>query len=386
MASFELTEEQRAIRDLARDFAKNEIAPVARELDRKEQHPAAIVEKAWEIGLLNMTVPAEYGGGGQGAFEDCLLAEEFGAGCAGVATTVMANSLALTPIVIGGSDEQLETFVTPFCDGPNLASFCLSEPNAGSDVAGMRTTYERDGDQFVINGAKQWITNAGESALYTVFATKDPSLRHKGISAFVVPADTPGLEFGKKEDKMGHRASVTRPVIFNDVRVPAENMLGREGDGWMIAMRTLDKSRPGVAALAVGIARAALQAALEYSQQREQFGRAIADFQGIQFMLADMAIAVETARNQVWKAALLVDNDEYSRYASSIAKCYATDTAMQVTTDAVQIFGGYGYSKEYPVEKYMRDAKLMQIYEGTNQIQRVVIARALRKGEADGSY
>lgn len=386
MASFELTEEQRAIRDLAREFAQNEIAPVAQELDRTERHPAEIVEAAWKVGLLNMTVPAEYGGGGQGAFEDCLLAEEFGAACAGVATTVMANSLALTPIVIGGSEEQLETFVTPFCEGPNLASFCLSEPNAGSDVAGMRTVYDRDGDEFVINGSKQWITNAGESALYTVFATKDPNLRHKGISAFVVPADTPGLEFGKKEDKMGQRASVTRPVIFNDVRVPAENMLGEEGDGWMIAMRTLDKSRPGVAALGVGIARAALQAALEYSQQREQFGSAIADFQGIQFMLADMAIAVETARNQVWKAALLVDNEEYSRYASSIAKCYATDTAMQVSTDAVQIFGGYGYSKEYPVEKYMRDAKLMQIYEGTNQIQRVVIARALRKGEADGSY
>lgn len=386
MASFELTEEQRAIRDLAREFAKNEIVPVAQELDRKGQHPAGIVEKAWEVGLLNVTVPAEYGGGGQGAFEDCLLAEEFGVGCAGVATTVMANSLALTPIVIGGSEEQLQKFVRPFCDGPNLASFCLSEPEAGSDVAGMRTVYERDGDEFVLNGSKQWITNGGEAALYTVFATRNPSLRHKGISAFVVPADTPGLEFGKKEDKMGQRASVTRPVIFNDVRVPAENMLGDEGDGWMIAMRTLDKSRPGVAALGVGIARASLQAALEYSQQREQFGQPIADFQGIQFMLADMAIAVETARNQVWKAALLVDNDEYSRYASSIAKCYATDAAMQVSTDAVQIFGGYGYSKEYPVEKYMRDAKLMQIYEGTNQIQRVVIARALRKGEADGSY
>lgn len=382
MASFTLTEEQRAIRQVAREFAQKEIAPVAQALDREERHPANLVETAWEIGLLNLTVPEDYGGGGLGVFEECLVIEEFGAGCAGVTTTLLSNSLALTPIVIAGTPEQLDTFVAPFCAGPNLASFCLSEPGAGSDVAGMRTRYRRDGEEYVLNGRKQWITNAGESALYVVFATQDPDLRHAGISAFVVPAETPGLEFGKREDKMGQRASITRPVILNDVRVPAFNRLGKEGDGWMIAMRTLDKSRPGVAALAVGIGRASAEAALEYAQQREQFGQPIAEFQGIQFMLADMAIAVETARNQVWKAALLVDAGEYSRYASSIAKCYATDMAMQVTTDAVQVFGGYGYSKEYPVEKYMRDAKLMQIYEGTNQIQRIVIARALLQGEA----
>lgn len=385
MISFTLTEEQRALRELAREFAQKEIAPRAAELDREGRHPAEIVQKAWEVGLMNLTVPEAYGGGGLGVFEECLVAEEFAAACAGVTTTIMANALALTPIVLAGTHEQKEAFLSPFCAAPNVASFCLTEPQAGSDVAGMRTTYRREGDEYVINGTKQWITNAGESALYVVFATKDPSLRHKGISAFVVPADTPGLSFGKKEDKMGHRASTTRSVIFDEVRVPAFNRLGEEGDGWMIAMRTLDKSRPGIAAMAVGIARAALQAALEYSQQRVQFGEPIANFQAIQFMLADMAIGVETARYQTWRAAWLVDQGKYSRYASSIAKCYATDVAMRVTTDAVQIFGGYGYSKEYPVEKYMRDAKLMQIYEGTNQIQRLVIARALLKGEADGS-
>lgn len=382
MISFALTEEQHALRELAREFAQNEIAPVAAELDRESRHPQALVEKAHALGLLNLTVPEAYGGGGLGTFEDCLVAEELGAGCAGVTTTLFANSLALTPIVLAGTPEHLETFVAPVCTAPKLASFCLTEPNAGSDVAGMRTRYRREGDEFVITGTKHWITNGGESALYVVFATRDPALRHEGISAFIVPADTPGLKFGKKEDKMGQRASTTREVIFDGVRVPVANLLGREGEGWMIAMRTLDKSRPGVAALAVGIARAALQAALAYSQQRQQFGQAISQFQAIQFMLADMAIKVETARNQVWKSAWLVDHGHSSRYDSSIAKCYATDIAMQVTTDAVQIFGGYGYSKEYPVEKYMRDAKLMQIYEGTNQIQRVVISRALLKGDA----
>ncbi|HBY95310.1 MAG: acyl-CoA dehydrogenase family protein [Ardenticatenaceae bacterium] len=382
MLSFALAEEQQALRELAREFALNEIAPVAAELDRNSRHPQALIEKAHALGLMNLTVPEAYGGGDLGAFEDCLVAEELGTGCAGVTTTLLSNSLALTPIVLAGTPAQLEAFVAPVCAAPKLASFCLTEPNAGSDVASIRTRYHREGDAFVINGTKHWITNGGESALYVVFATRDPALRHEGISVFIVPADTPGLKFGKKEDKMGQRASTTREVIFDNVHVPAANRLGQEGDGWMIAMRTLDKSRPGVAALAVGIARAALQAALTYSQQRHQFGRPISEFQGIQFMLADMAIKIETARNQVWKSAWLVDHNQPSRYDSSIAKCYATDMAMQVTTDAVQIFGGYGYSREYPVEKYMRDAKLMQIYEGTNQIQRIVISRALLKGEA----
>ncbi|RME43403.1 MAG: acyl-CoA dehydrogenase [Chloroflexi bacterium] len=379
MVSFELSEEQKAIRALAREFSQKEIAPVAAELDRTEEHPAEVMKKAWETGLLNLTIPEEYGGVGLGAFEEVLVAEEFAAGCAGISTSVMANSLALTPILLAGTPEQLRTFVQPFTEEPRLAAFCLTEPNAGSDVAGMQSTAERVGDEYVINARKHWITNGSVADLYTLFVKTDPSERHKGISAFIVPADTPGISHGKKEEKMGQRASDTREVIFEDVRVPVANRLGEEGQGWMIAMKTLDKARPGVAALGVGLARAALTAALEYSQERQQFGQPIANFQMIQKMLADMAIGIETARLMVWKAAWLIDHGYDNNYESSIAKAYATDVAMQVTTDAVQIFGGYGYSREYPVEKYMRDAKLLQIYEGTNQIQRVVIARNLLK-------
>jgi len=377
MVSFELSEEQKAIRELAREFAQREIAPVAAELDRRQEHPAEILRKAWETGLLNLTIPEEYGGVGLGSFEEVLVAEEFAAACAGITTSVMANSLALTPILLAGTPEQLREFVQPFTEKPLLASFCLTEPEAGSDVAGMRSTARREGDEYVINARKHWITNGSVADLYVVFAKTDPKERHKGISAFIVPRDTPGISLGRKEEKMGQRASDTREVIFDEVRVPVENRLGEEGEGWLIAMRTLDRARPGVAALGVGVARAALTAALEYAQQRHQFDQPIANFQMIQKMLADMAIGIETARMMVWKAAWLSDQGQPNNYASAIAKCYATDVAMQATTDAVQIFGGYGYSKEYPVEKYMRDAKLLQIYEGTNQIQRVVIARNL---------
>lgn len=379
MVSFQLSDEQQAIRALAREFSQKEIAPVAAELDRTGEHPQAVMEKAWEAGLLNLTIPEEYGGVGLGTFEEVLVAEEFAAGCAGITTSVLANSLALTPILIAGTPEQLRKFVQPFTEQPLLAAFCLTEPNAGSDVAGMQSTAERHGDEYVINARKHWITNGSVASLYTLFAKTDPSERHRGISAFIVPADLPGISHGKKEDKMGQRASDTREVIFEEVRVPVANRLGDEGQGWVIAMKTLDKARPGVAALGVGVARAALSAALEYATQREQFGQPIINFQMIQQMLADMAIGIETARLMVWKAAWLVDNGQDNNYESSIAKAYATDVAMQATTDAVQVFGGYGYSREYPVEKYMRDAKLLQIYEGTNQIQRVVIARNLLK-------
>jgi len=377
MIDFSLTEEQQALRDLARDFARDKIAPVAQDYDQTSTHPQDLINGAHNLGLMNLTVPEAYNGGGLGALEDCLVAEEFAAGCAGVATTIMGNSLALTPIVLAGTPEQLEQFVAPFCAAPNLAAFCLTEAGAGSDVASMRTTVRREGDEYVLNGSKRFITNGGTSSLYTVFATLDPSLKHKGICAFIVPGDTPGLSFGKKEDKMGQRASDTREVIFDNLRIPVANRLGQEGEGFLIAMKTLDRARAGVAALALGVGRAAMEAALEYAQQRQQFGQPIAQFQAIQFMLADMAMKVETARLMVWKAAWLTDNGRPNSLESSIAKCYASDIAMEVTTDAVQIFGGYGYIKEYPVEKYMRDAKLMQIYEGTNQIQRLVIARNL---------
>ncbi len=381
MVDFRLTEEQEAVRKLARDFAVKEMRPVARHYDETEEFPWPIVEKAHELGLMNALIPEEYGGVGADKLTECLIAEELFYGCAGMGTTIMANSLALTPIILAGTPEQKERFLTPFVEKPLMASFCLTEPGAGSDAASLRTRAVRDGDSYILNGTKQFITNGSVASLYVVFATVNPELRHKGIIALVVPRDTPGITIGKVEHKMGQRASDTAQVVFEDVRVPVENRLGEEGEGWKIAMRTLDSSRPGIAASAVGIAQAAFDDAVKYALERQQFGQPIANFQAIQFMLADMAIKIETARLATWKAAWLWDQGQPSAKASSIAKAYATDVAMQVTTDAVQIFGGYGYTREFMVEKYMRDAKLMQIYEGTNQIQRLVIARhILREG------
>ncbi len=379
MIDFTLTEEQEAVRKLARDFAVNEMRPVARHYDEAEEFPWPIVEKAHELGLINALIPEEYGGVGADKLTECLIAEELFYGCAGMGTSLMANSLALTPIILAGTDEQKRRFLTPFTEKPIMASFCLTEPGAGSDAASLRTRAVRDGDHYILNGTKQFITNGSVASLYVVFATVNPELRHKGIIALVVERDTPGVSIGKVEHKMGQRASDTAQVVFEDVRVPVENRLGEEGEGWKIAMRTLDSSRPGIAASAVGIAQAAFEDAVKYAMERQQFGQPIANFQAIQFMLADMAIKIETARLAVWKAAWLWDRGQPSAKASSIAKAYATDIAMEVTTDAVQIFGGYGYTREFMVEKYMRDAKLMQIYEGTNQIQRLVIARHIFK-------
>jgi acyl-CoA dehydrogenase len=291
-----------------------------------------------------------------------------------MSSCIGANILGLTPFLLGGSPELKEELLTKHTSGPNLAGFCLTEPDAGSDVASMRTTAKRDGDEFVINGTKRFITNGPVGSLFSVFASEDPEKGHKGISAFVVPADLPGVVRGKKENKMGNRSSPTSEVIFEDVRIPARFRLGEGMDGFKYSMMTLDESRAGVGASATGIARAALEASTNYAKERVQFGRPISNLQGIQFMIADMAIKVEAARLLCWKAAWLYDNGHRNTKESAIAKCYAGDIAMQVTTDAVQIFGGYGYMKEYPVEKYMRDAKLHQIWEGTNQIQRMVIA------------
>jgi len=379
MVDFRLSEEQEAVRKLAREFALKEMRPVAREYDEKEEFPWPIVKKAHELGLLNSVIPEEYGGVGADRLTECLIAEELFYGCAGMGTSLMANNLGLTPIVIAGTDEQKERFLTPFVEEPIMASFCLTEPKAGSDAAGIRTRAVRDGDYYILNGTKQFITNGSVASYYTVFATLDPSLRHKGIIALVVPRDTPGITIGKVEHKMGQRASDTAQVVFEDVKVPVANRLGEEGEGFKIAMKTLDNSRAGIAACAVGIAQAAFEDARKYALERKQFGQPIANFQAIQFMLADMAIKIETARLAVWRAAWLADNGLPHTKESSIAKAYATDIAMQVTTDAVQIFGGYGYTREFLVEKYMRDAKLMQIYEGTNQIQRLVIARHILK-------
>ncbi len=377
MIEFKLTEEQQKLKELVRKFAQREIVPVAAELDREQRFSQEIVDKYFRIGLLHSEVPEEYGGSGLTSLDGCIVAEELGAACGGVASYLGANNLGLTPLLIAGSPELKQELLTRHCAGPNLAAFCLTEAGAGSDVASMRSTARREGDEFIINGTKQFITNGGVASLYSVFANEVPELGHKGISCFMVPAKTPGISLGKKEDKMGQRAADTRELSFQEMRLPARYRLGQGQDGFKIAMLTLDQTRAGVGAAAVGIARAALEAAIAYAKERQQFGKPIAEQQAIQFMLADMAMKVEAARLLVWQAAYLHDQGQRNSKESSMAKCFASDTAMQVTTDAVQIFGGYGYMKDYPIEKYMRDAKLHQIYEGTNQIQRVVIASQL---------
>jgi acyl-CoA dehydrogenase len=374
---FSLTDEQLALQATARRFAREEIAPVAGHYDQTGEFPREIIRRAWELGLTSTTIPTEYGGVGLSIVDSCLVTEEIAWGCAGFGTSIMCNDLGLTPIIVAGSEEQKREWLCASAGRFTLVSFCLSEPNAGSDVAGLQLLARRDGDHYVLDGTKCWITNGGEADLYTVFATLDRSTRHRGICAFIVPADTPGITRGKKEDKMGQRASDTRVVNFDGVRVPAAWRLGAEGEGFKIAMRTLDRTRPSIAALATGIATRALDESVAYARERRAFGQAIGTFQGVQFLLADMAKDIEAARLLTLQSAWMVDQGLRASKNSSFAKCFATDAAMRVTTDAVQVFGGNGYTKEYPVEKLMRDAKLMQIYEGTNQIQRLVIAREL---------
>ncbi len=376
---FQLSDEQLALQETARRFAQAEIAPVAADYDQSGEFPYEIIKKAWELGLSSTCIPAEHGGVGLSVVDSCLLTEELAWGCSGFGTSIMCNDLGLLPIVIAGSDPQKKEWLGACASDFKLVSFCLSEPAAGSDVAGLQLKAEKDGEDYVLNGTKCWITNGGVADLYTVFATLDPSSRHKGICAFIVPSDAPGVTQGKKEDKMGQRASDTRVIHFDNVRVPAAQRLGKEGEGFKIAMKTLDKSRPPIGALATGIARRALDESIAYAKERKAFGFPIAGFQAVQFMLADMAKDVEAGRLLTLQSAWAVDQGLRASKLSSFAKCFATDTAMRVATDAVQIFGGNGYTKEYPVEKLMRDAKLMQIYEGTNQIQRLVIARELLK-------
>jgi acyl-CoA dehydrogenase len=379
MVGFSLTDEQKALQELARDFAQKEIAPVAPELDKSGQYPYALLKQAHSLGLLNLTIEEAHGGGGLGWFETCLVGEEFAAACAGVTTAANANELALTPIHLAASEEQKKKFIPPIAREGGLAAFCVTEPGAGSDVAAMRTRAIKSGDEYILNGTKHFITNGDVAELLTVFAVTDPEKKHRGMSLFAVPAGLRGITRHHMGDKMGHRASDTAEIVFEDVHVPAANLLGREGDGFRVAMETFDRTRIGIGAAGVGVARAALDASIKFAKERQQFKQPVANFQGIQFMLADMAIKVETARLAVWYAAWLTDSNLAYAYATAIAKAYGSDVAMQVTTDAVQIHGGYGYMSEYKVEKYMRDAKLLQIYEGTNQIQRVVIAKTLLK-------
>jgi acyl-CoA dehydrogenase len=375
--SFSLTEEQRALRELARDFAEREIRPKAAEYDEHSTHPADIIEKAHEVGLMNPHVPEEYSGAGLSGFDGMLIGEELSWGCSGIAVSIVANTLGAGPVMLAGTDDQKREWLPPLIESPILCSFGLTEPNAGSDVSGIQTTAVRDGDEYVISGSKMFITNAGHAAWIVVFASTDKSQGHRGLSAFVVPTELDGVTVEKHLDKMGQRATDTSAIAFQDVRVPVEYRLGEEGEGFKIAMRTLDHTRPGTAAGAVGVARAAYEYSVEYSRERVQFGQPIAMNQGVNFLIADMATEIEAARLLTWQAAWLLDQGRRATLHSSYAKRFASDVAMKVTTDAVQIFGGYGYIKEYPVEKLMRDAKLFQIYEGTSQIQRLVIAREI---------
>lgn len=378
--NFYLTEEQKAMQKMARDYAENKIEPVSAEYDEKDEVPMDLLRDMIIQGFSTMTIPQEYGGGGLDGVTACIVIEELARGCAGITTGAAANSLASYPILIAGTHEQKQKYLPPLSEG-KFAAFCLTEPGAGSDAASVATTAVRQGDEYVINGNKCFITNGGFADIYTVFATVDKSKGLKGLTAIVVEKNTPGLSAGKKEKKMGIRASNTSEVIFEDVRVPVNNRLGEEGEGFTIAMQTLDISRPMVASMAIGLARAAYEKAVKYAKERVQFGKAIANFQAIQFKLADMVMEIDAARLLTLKAAdMATKKDRRFSMESAISKAHAGDMAMRVTTEALQVYGGYGYTREYPMEKYMRDAKIMQIYEGTSEIQRIVIAQNILRG------
>jgi len=385
--NYYLSEELNDLKELCAKIAEKYILPVRAELDEENRFPREIIKVMADSDLCGIYIPEEYGGFaemfGGGSMALTVATEELSKACGGVAVSYAANALGAMPILISGSEEQKKKYLPDLASGEKLAAFALTESEAGSDAGGVKTKAVKDGDTYVLNGTKQWITNGGEAQIYTVIAQTDPSRGTRGLSAFIVEEGTPGFSYGKKEDKMGIRASSTMELIFEDCRIPAINLIAREGHGFLVAMKTLNKSRPGVAAQAVGIAQGALDEAAKYASERVQFGKRIDSFQGIQFMLADMATQVEAARALVYSTSRMIDAGErkYDK-ESAMAKVFASDVAMKVTTDAVQILGGYGYMKEYPVEKMMRDAKITQIYEGTNQIQRSVIASALIKETA----
>ena len=379
MIGFNLTPEQKALQEKARKFARSEILPVAAKYDRDGTFPLDVTRKAYDEGLLRLVIPKKYGGEGIGILDSCIIYEELAAACMGIYLGIFVSTLALYPIVKFGTEEQKEQFLRPFCKNYSLASYCLSELSVGSDPASMKTTAVLDGEHYVVNGTKMWITNGGYADLYLVFANTDLTKKHKGIICLIVPSHLEGVSHGEPIDKMGQRASNTTAVMFKNVRVPRENLLGGEGQGFKKAMAALDITRPMIAIGAVGIARTALELSLEYAKKRIQFDVPIIQHQAVQFMLAEMAQGIEAARLLVWKAAWLADQGVRNTKEASIAKAFAADMAMRVTTDAVQIYGGMGYTKWHPVEKLMRDAKVIQIYEGTAQIQRIVIARQLLK-------
>jgi acyl-CoA dehydrogenase len=375
MIDFTLTEEQRMIRDLARDFAQNEIAPRAQHHDETGEFPREICQKAFAVGLLNPSIPEAYGGAGMKCLEECLLAEELAAACSGISTAMMVNTLATAPLIVGASDEQKRQWLTPMTRELKFAAYGVTEPQAGSDVQGIRTTAVKKGSEYVINGQKMWISGAGVADWFFVLTYTNQGAGIRGMTAFVVPADAPGVTVGKKEDNMGQRASDTRGITFEDVVVPEANRIGPEGRGWMLAMAAFDHTRPPVAAGAVGVGRAAMEHAVRYAKDRHAFGVAIHRHQAVAFMIADMAKDLDAARLLVWRAATIYDQGQKNSYEAACAKAFAADTAMRVCVDAVQVFGGFGFNKEYPVEKLMRDAKIFQIYEGTSQIQRLIISK-----------
>jgi acyl-CoA dehydrogenase len=379
MLDFSLSEEQKALIDTARRFSRERIAPIAAECDRDARFPKDVFVAAHELGLVNATVEPEYGGAGLGEIDNALIAEELAWGCTGIQTSMLANTLALTPIRLGGNPDQKKKYLGMLTAEPLFASYCTTEPSGGSDVAGMKTSFKKVGDDYVLNGEKCWITNASLASFYVVFATSDATKRHKAIAAFIVDRDTPGLRVGKHEDKLGQRASDTAAVHFEDVKVPKENLLAAEGEGFKLAMETFNQTRPDIGAMATGLMQRCLDECVAYAKQRKTFGIAIAEHQLVQAMLAEMAIGIEATRLLYQKAAWNLDHGVRDPIVSSYAKAYGADKAMQTAVDAVQVFGGNGYVKDYPVEKLMRDAKVLQIYEGTSQIQRLVIARSLVK-------
>jgi alkylation response protein AidB-like acyl-CoA dehydrogenase len=375
-----LTEEQQMIVDLARQIAVEKIIPVRAKLDENEEFPWDIMKDMAQADLFGLYIPEEYGGFAKGCFENCLAVEQLAYGCIAVTTTFAASALGGYPILLFGSDEQKARYLPDIAAGKRLVAFGLTEANAGSDAARIQTTAVEDGDHWVLNGTKQWITSGGEAEIYTIVAMTNKNKGARGATAYIVEKGDPGFSFGKKERKMGLNASSTRELVFNECRIPKDRMLGRKGQGFIMAMRTLDLARPGIGAIAVGLAQAALDEAVKYARQRIQFGQPIISFQALQHMLADMATKIEASRALVYSIARTIDEGtKDTAKMSAMAKLFATDMAMQVTTDAVQILGGYGYMKSYPVEKMMRDAKILQIYEGTNQIMRNVIGQALNK-------
>lgn len=377
MIGFDLTDEQKQLQALAHDFAEKEIRPGAAEFDASGAWPEAILKQAWELGLVNIHIPENCGGLGLGSLDGCIIEEELGWGCTGITTAITANSLGQVPVLVAGTEEQKKEWLEPFSTEHHICSYAVTEPGAGSDVAAVKTFAEKKGGDYVVNGQKMWITGAGHARWFFVLAKTSNEPGYKSMSAFIIPADLKGVAVGKKENNMGQKASDTRGVTFEDVVIPEKNRLGKEGQGFLVAMKAFDHTRPLVAAAAVGLSRAAMEHAIAYAGERKAFGQPIWTHEGVGFMIADMASDIEAARLLTWKSAALIDAGKRNTLNAAYAKRFAADTAMRVATDAVQVFGGNGFNTEYPAEKLMRDAKIFQIYEGTSQIQRVIITREL---------